>query len=148
MRFVGIDPGQNGAAVVVGADGRTVLEEQRWTKARTPPAITVVQPGDVVALEAQHVAGPHASIVLAEWSGRLLASLPDGAVVIRPLATSWRAKVFRSGRMRREPAKRLAIAAATKHAAGIGTPITHDVAEAWCLARYAWGWAQTHAVTP
>lgn len=143
MRFVGIDPGQTGHCVVIGDDGSTVLAEQGWRKLRIPPVITILEPGDVVALEAQHVAGPHACLVLAEWCGRLLATLPAGITVLRPLATTWRAKVFRNGRLQREPAKRVAIAAATPYLSA-GTPVTHDRAEAWAMARYAWGWAMAH----
>lgn len=141
MRFVGIDPGQTGACVVVGDDGLTVLDQQRWSRCRVPPLLTVVEAGDVVALEAQHVGGPRASLVLAEWAGRMLATLPEPIVLLRPLATTWRAKVLRNGRLQREPAKRLAIAAATPYLPG---PVTHDAAEAWLLARYAWGWAMAH----
>lgn len=141
MRFVGIDPGQNGACVVVGDDGRTVLDQQRWMKHRIPPLIEIIEGGDVVAFEAQHVGGPRASLVLAEWSGRMLATLPPNITILRPLATTWRAKIFRQGRLQREPAKRLAIAAALPYVPGT---VTHDVAEAWCLARYAWGWAMAH----
>jgi hypothetical protein len=140
MRFVGIDPGQTGACVVVDDDGCTVLDVQRWSKQRTPPLLTVVEEGDVVALEAQHVARHQASLVLAEWSGRMIATLP-WVVLLRPLATSWRAKVLRGGRLQRHPAKQLAIAAASPYVPGT---VTHDVAEAWCLARYAWGWAMAH----
>lgn len=141
MRYVGIDPGQTGHCVVVGDDGETVLAEQGWKKLRIPPAITILEPGDVVALEAQHVAGPHASLVLSEWCGRLLATLPSGITVIRPLATTWRAKVFRNGRLQREPAKRMAIAAASRFMTG---DVSHDRAEAWCMARYARFWALNH----
>lgn len=142
MRYVGIDPGQRGAAVVIGDDGVTVIEHQVWARQKTPPAITVVRPGDVVALEAQHVRGPHASIVLAHWCGMLEATLPEGITLLRPLATTWRARVFRAGRMRREPAKALAVQAATQYFAEVPG---HDLAEAWALGRYAWGWARAHA---
>jgi hypothetical protein len=111
---------------------------------RTPPAITILQRGDVVVLEAQHVGGPHASLVLSEWCGRLIATLPEGITLLRPLATSWRAKVFRNGRLCREAAKRVAVATATPYL-NADLPITHDRAEAWAMARYAWGWARTHA---
>lgn len=145
-RYVGIDPGMTGAAVVVGADGLEVLDLQAWHRSRVPPAITVVLAGDVVALEAQHVGrGNHASLVLAEWTGRLAAALPPGITILRPLATSWRAKVLRDGRLQREPAKRLAIAAATPHLVAAGwTDVTADIAEAWCMARYACFWALSH----
>lgn len=164
MRFVGLDPGQTGACVVVGDDGATILAIQAWTKpakpktrkgegvhlfarrlaewivaVQTPPVFTVVRPGDVVALEAQHVNGPHASLVLATWSGRAIERLPTGIVLIRPLATTWRAKVFRDGRMTREVAKRFAIAAAAPHLAAFGAEADRigDVSEAWAMARYA-----------
>lgn len=148
-RYVGIDPGQNGACVVLGDDGQTVLDEQTWNKARVPPRITVVRPGDVVSLEAQHIGadadgnlwGARASLVLAQWCGGLLVSLPPGILLLRPLATSWRAKVFRNGRLQREPAKRIAIAAATPFLTG---KITHDRAEAWAIGRYSWGYAKAH----
>lgn len=138
-RAVGIDPGQNGAAVAVGADGATVIAVQTWRHAKVPPRIEILHPQDVVALEAQHVGGPHASLVLSEWCGRMLATLPSGITVLRPLATSWRAKVFRDGRLQRIPAKRRAVAAATPflQAFDPGLRITHDLAEAWCLARFA-----------
>jgi hypothetical protein len=125
-------------AVKVGAE-RFLLDHHR-----APPALTLLRAGDVVVLEAQHVSGPHASLVLAEWCGRLIATLPEGITLLRPLATSWRAKVFRNGRLSREAAKRVAIAAATPYLPAVH-PVTHDRAEAWAMARYAWGWARTHA---
>lgn len=145
MRYVGIDPGQNGAAVVVGPDGCTVLDLQTWRKAKTPPSIIVLEGVDLIAVEGQHVADYHAALVLSEWCGRLLASLPIGIPVLRPLATSWRAKVFPGARLRREPAKRLAIAAATPYLAAFGfLRPTHDLAEAWCIARWAAFYAAAH----
>lgn len=141
MRYAGIDPGQTGHCVVIGKDGCTVIAEQGWRRLRIPPVLTILEPGDVVALEAQHVAGPHASLVLSEWCGRLLATLPSGLVILRPLATTWRAKVFRNGRLQRGPAKQMAIRAATPY---FPEPPGHDRAEAWAMARYAWGWAAAH----
>lgn len=142
MRYVGIDPGSTGACVVVADDGRTVLDQQRWWGHKVPPRLTIIEPGDIVALEAQHVGrGNRSSLTLAEWAGSLIATLPEGITLLRPLATTWRARVLRQGRLQREPAKRLAIAAATPHLPG---PVTHDAAEAWCLARYAWGWHMAH----
>jgi hypothetical protein len=139
--YLGIDPGQTGAAVLVAEDGETVLGLQRWSDAKTPPMVLpeLILNARVVALEGQHVAGPHASLVLAEWSGRLLATLPSGLPVLRPLATSWRAKVFRCGRLQREPAKRLAVRAASPFLLAFNPElrVTHDLAEAWALARYA-----------
>jgi hypothetical protein len=62
--------------------------------------------------------------------------------VVRPLASQWRAKVLRQN-PRRDAAKRLAIAAAGPHlpAEFVDDP---DVSEAWCMARWAWGWWMTH----
>jgi hypothetical protein len=153
----------------VADDGQTVLAVQQWSAAPRPkprrletdrlfamrvaewersirpPRLTVLSGVRALALEAQHVDGPHASLVLAQWCGGLLAHLPPDLVVTRPLATSWRAKVLRCGRLRREPAKRLAIAAATPWLAAFGmTEISHDVAEAWCMARFCTFWAANH----
>lgn len=162
-RVVGIDPGQNGGAVEVAPDGETVLGVQRWAKCKRPPAMTLVLPGTLVVLEQQHVGGPHASLVLATWCGVLMGQLPgaveidldepdwssvppNGIAVIRPLATTWRAKVFRDGRLSRDAAKRLALAAATPrlHAFDPAAAISHDVAEGWCLARFGTFWLRAH----
>lgn len=148
MKFLGIDPGQNGALVAVAEDGLSVLGVQTWKKSRTPPRLdpALLRGAALLALEAQHVGGPHASLVLATWCGYLLGTLPPGLPVQRPLATSWRAKVFRSGRLSREAAKALAIAAATPHLAAAGHPNpSHDLAEAWCLARWACFYVKAHS---
>jgi hypothetical protein len=138
---VGIDPGQTGAMVAVGPDGVTVVALQTWSRCRTPPALDLL-PTDVVAVEAQYIGhGAHASIVLVEWTGRLLAAVPAACRVTRPLAGAWRAKVFRRTAMRRDAAKRMAVETANRHAVGLGADPSHDLAEAWCLARYCWGWA-------
>ena len=152
MRFVGIDPGRTGALVVVGDDGQTALDVLTWAGQDMPPAGIVQRlvPGDVVALEDQYIgAGAHASKTLHEWTVRLLVQLPDDVTVMRPLASSWRAKVFRRARLRRAAAKRLAIAACREHS-GLADELAAmpDVAEAWAMARYAWGWAQHHLAAP
>lgn len=139
MSYIGIDPGQTGAAVLVGADGLEVLDIECWRGSRIPPRIRMVEPSSIVSLEAQYGSRP-TTLVLAEWCGRLLATLPEGCTVHRPLATTWRGRVLRRSRLRRDVAKELAIRAARPHLEAAGwTHITDDVAEAWCMARYSWG---------
>lgn len=143
-RYVGIDPGRAGAAVVVGDDGLTILAVQRWAGALTPPSLTVVLPGDVVALEAQYLgANPRSMATLVEWCGRLLAGLPLDVVVTRPLATTWRGKVLRKPRMSRLVAKRMAVTAAAPYLAAFDPSVRwrEDDAEAFLMARYARFWA-------
>lgn len=143
MKYFGIDPGQTGAAVAVAGDGLTVVAVRAWRRHPIPPGLAdLVEPGDVVAVEAQYVGpGAHASLALAEWTGRLLEQLPAGCAILRPLATTWRARVLRRGRVSRSEAKGLAIAACRAHAIGLAPELASkpDVAEAWCMARYAWG---------
>jgi hypothetical protein len=142
MRFAGCDPGQTGACVVVDEDGETVLAVQTWEDAELPPALTILDGVVVLALEEQYIGpGAHASLTLAAWSIRMLDSLPSSIQVLRPLATSWRAKVFRGPRLRRAAAKRKAIEAASPYLVDHVAKVTPDVAEAWAMARYAWGWA-------
>lgn len=159
--FLGIDPGQNGAAVLVAEDGKTVLGIQLWSPPRKPRFATtdelvawkrlcqrvprIVLNLDAcaqIALEAQHVGdGNQSSLTLARWAERLAVSLPSTIPLVRPLATSWRAKVFPrgGGRLQRDPAKRMAVAAATPflQAFDPDVRVTEDLAEAWCMARYA-----------
>lgn len=145
MRFVGVDPGKSGAAVEITTDGATVIRVVRWARAETPPdtlaaLLRDLGPGDVVAVEQCYVGpGARASLTLAEWTGRLLAEIPADVEVLRPLAAQWRAKVLRSARLGRTDAK-----AAADRAARLGTGtdvLTGHSSEAWCLARYAWGWS-------
>jgi len=127
--------------VAVGDDGLTVSAYLSWRDLDHPPALAVLDE-DIIAVEAQYVGpGAHASLRLAEWTGALLASLPPGCRILRPLATTWRARVLRRARMGRKEAKRAAIAACVAHSSGLpaGVSALPDVAEAWCMARYAWG---------
>lgn len=143
-RFVGIDPGRDGACCVVGADGLTVLELLEWRRAAEPPPMPVL-PGDVVALEAAFVGkNPQSALTLQLWRGRVLAALPAGIVLLEPLATTWRGKVLRRPRMGREQAKEAAMQAAGRYAIGLPASYPDHVAEAWCMARFSWGWAATH----
>ena len=145
MKYAGVDPGQNGACVVVAEDGMTVLAVQEWRKAKIPPALTCLDGVSVIAIENQHVSGPHASLVLSAWCGWLCGTLPSEIPVLRPLATSWRAKVFGNGRLTRGPAKALAMAAAGPHLSGwYEGKMRDDLAEAWCIARYCAFYAKTH----
>ncbi len=145
MRFVGVDPGKAGALVEVAPNGATVVAVHRWSRCAVPPDAVLLhlaglRAGDVLAVEQGYVGpGAHASLVLAEWTGRLLAGVPPGVEVLRPLATTWRAKVLRAARLGRADAK-----AAADRAAAIGTgagELSGHSSEAWCLARYAWGWS-------
>jgi hypothetical protein len=153
-RYVGIDPGYVGAAVCLSDDGRTVLHVARWsTKApkvipgRIPaeptlPRFEWLLPTDLVALEQQFVGkSARGSVSLSIWSEKLMRTLPPEIAFCRPLATTWRGKVFGRSRLSREVAKRFAIAAAARDLARFGiTDTKGDTSEAWCMARYAWGW--------
>ncbi len=141
MRFIGIDGGRAGAYVEVGPDGLTALDLIEWRGAATPPVLPV-RAGDVVALEAAYVGkNPQSAMKLQLWRGQLMATFPAGVQLLEPLATAWRAKVLRRAGMRREVAKAVAIEAAKRNAIGLPDDFPDHVAEAWCLARYAWGWA-------
>lgn len=135
MRYVGIDPGQQGALVVVGDDGLTVVDRLGWAGCVVAPALPVL-PGDVVALELPHAQFVRAGLVLAEWCGGALVQLRECRVV-RPSPAAWRGKVLRRPQLLRAAAKRAAREAATPY---LG-PATDDECEAWCMARYAFGWA-------
>jgi hypothetical protein len=145
-RFCGVDPGQTGAAVWLADDGLTVLHVEYWVDALTPPRLPVL-PTEVVAVEDQYLGKNARSFAtLVRWTERLVVGLPDGVLLVRPLATTWRAAVLRRARLGRTAAKRVALEAVRLHARGMpeefaGLP---DVAEAWCLARFAWGWAAKH----
>lgn len=148
MTYVGIDPGRTGAAVAVGDDGLTVVWARSWRALDVPPDDLPIRSGDVVAVEAQYVGlGAHSSLRLAEWTGGMLAGLPRDVGVMRPLATTWRAKVLRQGRLTREAAKEAALVLCHRHAIGMPAELAWlvDVAEAWCMARYAWGWSEAVA---
>lgn len=148
-RFGGLDPGQTGACVVVGDDGLAVLAVQNWEGEKTPPALSCLEGVGLVALELPYAGEDfHAALVLAHWCGWAHRDLhAAGVEVVQALAVTWRAKVLRIGRVTREVAKAKAIDAAQKHAVGLAPELAAlpDVAEAWCLARYAWGWARAHA---
>lgn len=144
MRFWGIDGGQTGAAVRLADDGVTALEHIPWKRRKDPPRLPI-EPGDVVALEAAYVGeNEHAALALQLWRGILIGRLPEGVHLLQPLATSWRAKVLRRPRMRRELAKETAMEAAKLHARGLPDEYEDHTAEAWLIARFAWGWARTH----
>lgn len=140
MTYAGIDPGQTGALVEIGADGHTVVRWVEWRRERVPPdGVLADLSAEVVAVEAPYVGpGARASLTLAEWTGRLLAQMPAGPTVVRPTAAQWRPKVLRASPGRVE-AKALALRAAAS--CGL-VGVSDHVAEAWCLARYAWGWDQ------
>lgn len=143
MRFVGIDPGRNGALVAVGDDGATATLVRHWRSQNRPPeeAWKGILADDVVVIEYPYVGrNAHSAIVLSEWIGRLLEHLPSDAEVLRPNAGAWRAKVFRRARLTRQAAKSLAVAACVQHS-GIPERMArqHDIAEAWAMARYGWG---------
>lgn len=149
-RYGGLDPGRTGALVVVGDDGATVLEAQQWRDQDVPPLFTVLGGVACVALELPyHGEDPHAALVLAHWCGWAHRELVVAGVrVVQPLAVSWRARVLKGPRLRRKPAKAMAIAAAAPYLAAVGIVDTvGDPSEAWCLARYACFWAKSHAVT-
>ena len=154
MRFVGIDPGQSGAIVVVGDDGMQVTEHLWWKNAWIPPiaAAQIVQRGDVVSIERPYVGrDPKAAITLCEWIGWLRSLLPSERTItlIRPFASEWRAKVLRRARLGRALAKQLAVAACIRHSGLPHAEATrHDIAEAWLMARYAWGWQRAHGEAP
>jgi hypothetical protein len=144
MRFAGIDPGRTGALVVVGDDGLTVLHAELWRDAPEPPILPVL-PTDVVAVEEQYLGKNAKSFAtLVRWTERLVVRLPEGCTIVRPLATTWRAAVFRRSRMSRAAAKRMALEAARLHAVDLPPELaaSPDVSEAWAIARYAWGWAR------
>ena len=144
MRFWGVDSGQTGAAVRVDRDGLTALEVIDWKRRRDPPRLPI-EPGDVVAVEAAYVGkSPRSAMALQLWRGKLIGTLPPGIHLLEPLATTWRAKVFRRGRMRREAAKETAMLLAQRHAIGLPPEYPDHVAEAWLIARYACFWALSH----
>jgi hypothetical protein len=146
-RCWGIDGGRDGAALRIAEDGLTCLELVTWARAADPPALPI-RAGDVVALEAAYVGkNPQSAMKLQLWRGKLIASFPAGIVLEEPLATSWRAKVFRGVRMRREVAKAAALELAHKHAIGLPDEYPDHVAEAWCMARWTLYWALAH-LTP
>lgn len=143
-RFWGIDGGQTGAAVRLADDGLTALEVHEWRRRKLPPRLPI-EPGDVVALEAAYVGeNPDSALKLQLWRGILIGGLPEGVHLLQPLATAWRAKVLRRSRMRRELAKDTAMSVAREHARGLPAEYEDHTAEAWLIARYAWGWARTH----
>jgi hypothetical protein len=142
--FVGIDPGREGAAVVLAHDGVTVLELVQWARAREPVPVPVIA-GDVVAVEAAYVGrNVRSAMSLQFWRGRLIDRLPDGITLLEPLATTWRGKVLRRPRIGRDAAKALAMEAARKYAIGLPDEYPDHVAESWLIARFAWGWAAAH----
>ncbi|MEO0603266.1 MAG: hypothetical protein AAF211_17640 [Myxococcota bacterium] len=148
MRFVGIDPGLTGALVAIDGDGATAVDVRTWKNAPAPPAgiAHLVARGDVVAIERPYVGkSPHAALALAEWIGWLRCLMPRRITLIRPFASEWRAKVLRRARIRRALAKRMAVALCLRHS-GLRHEVAsrHDVAEAWLMARYAWGWRRAH----
>jgi hypothetical protein len=53
--------------------------------------------------------------------------------------------VLRRARLRREQAKAAAVQLCRQHS-GLPDEVArrHDVAEAWLMARYAWGWQRAH----
>lgn len=147
MRFVGIDPGQAGAVVVLGDDGRTALDHRWWSQCKNPPRIAaqLVSPGDVVVIEGLYVGlNRQTAMTLSEWVGWLRCLMPDSIALLRPTAGEWRGKVFprglRNPRMRRAEAKRIAIRLCRRES-GLRDAIASrpDVAEAWCMARFGWG---------
>lgn len=146
-RIWGIDGGQTGSAVRIDFDGLTALEVVEWRRRRDPPLLPI-EPGDVVALEAAYVGeSEHSALSLQLWRGKLIGTLPGmgrGVHLLEPLATTWRAKVLRRPRLRREEAKKLALDMARLHARGLPETYEDHTAEAWLIARYAWGWARTH----
>jgi hypothetical protein len=146
-RYAGVDPGKTaGACVVIGDDGARVLAVQYWEGAETPPVLSCLDGVGVAALELPyHGEDPHAALVLAHWCGWMHRDLhAAGIEVAQPLAVSWRAKVLRIGRVTRAVAKAKAIDAAQKHAIGMPPEFREspDVSEAWCLARWCWGWVR------
>jgi len=158
MRCVGIDPGMTGAAVVVDHEC-SVIDVQTWRRSPTPPILEIVRPGDVVAVEQPYVQlSPASALKLSEWIGRLLATLPIDVIMLRPLASTWRAKVLRAGRIKRDPAKKLAVHAAMPYLREFAdkeecpppwlpthtAQVSHDLAEAFLIARFAWGWRCAH----
>jgi hypothetical protein len=147
VRYDGLDPGQTGAFVAVDDDGLTVLDILYWEDAEFPPKLPLL-PDDVVAVEEQYVGrGAHASLRVAEWAGEAIAQVRGaGCTLLRPLATTWRAKVFHRPRLDREAAKAAAIALCVENARNLDPELAHlpDVAEAWCQARYARFWTLHH----
>lgn len=139
-RYAGIDPGRTGALVVIGDDGMTVARIVEWHDSSEPPYLLDALAGVLrIAVEGLHVGkGRRSSITLAEWTGRLLAELPPGVPVERPQPSKWRGAVLRRANLRTDDAKAAAIRAARPHL-GLGHDPSSHVAEAWCLARYAWG---------
>lgn len=142
MRYLGIDPGQSGAACVVGDDGMTVIAATAWKRSKSPPVLSdLIRDASAIAVEGVHVGkGRRSSLTLAEWRGKLLTQIPAGVTVYHPQPSEWRGKVLRRSNLRRDDAKRAALLA-VRNAIGM-PPEWADVdhmAEAWCLARYAWG---------
>ena len=108
-RFVGIDPGREGACVVIGDDGVTVIDMVQWARAAEPVPVPVLS-GDVVAVEAAYVGkNVRSAMSLQFWRGRLIDRLPTGITLLEPTATIWRAKVLRRPRMTRVVAKAVAM---------------------------------------
>lgn len=141
-QFIGIDPGQAGALVAIGDDGKTAIDVRWWRDQAVPPKGLALGIGlvDVVTIERPYLGkNPHAALELAEWIGRSLTLLPRAVNLYRPTAMQWRAKVFRRGRMTRAQAKRLAVKACQLHS-GLADELAsrHDVAEAWGMARFGW----------
>ncbi|MEO0605199.1 MAG: hypothetical protein AAF211_27465 [Myxococcota bacterium] len=143
MRFWGIDPGQAGAIVAVGMDGKTVEDVRWWRGAHVPPRGLShgILPHHVVVIERPYVGkDPHAALELSEWIGMARTQLPLSVDLQRPFAVQWRAKVLRRSRMGRKQAKSLAIKACRLHSGLKEREASrHDVAEAWAMARYGWG---------
>jgi hypothetical protein len=138
VRYWGVDGANTGAAVLLAEDGVTALEWTEWKKC--PRVVLPVLEGDILALEAPYLGKSARSFrVLCEWRERFKATLPPGVVLAEPNASHWRAKVLRVAGLARVPAKERAIRAATLHS-NLPQPIGADLAEAWCLARWVWGW--------
>lgn len=147
MRIWGIDGGQTGSAVRIAEDGLTALDCIEWKRRRDPPMLPI-EPGDVVALEAAYVGeNERSALTLQLWRGKLIGTMPEcgrGVHLLEPLATTWRAKVLKRARMRRDQAKETAMSVAKQHALGLPEEYEDHTAEAWLIARFAWGWARTH----
>jgi hypothetical protein len=137
-RLWGIDGALTGAAVRLADDGVTALEWHEWR--RSPVVRLPIEEGDIIALEQAYLGKSVRSFrSLVEWRERFKAGLPP-VVLAEPNASHWRAKVLRVAGLARKPAKERAIAAATLHAKGLPAEVGPDLAEAWCLARWCWGW--------
>lgn len=163
LRFAGVDPGRVGASVVVDQNCAVVLVLV-WGRGLFSLATPLGSPllsrpyrelssnpeyppmffkgASVVAIEQPYLGkNVRSALSLATGVGHALAQVDAATEVVRPTAAEWRAKVFGGRRMGRAAAKETACLHYCRvRPEWVPWELTADEAEAWAIARYAWGY--------